>query len=111
VTLPIVAGGRAVSWLIGTRLLGVHRAPLPALSVVAATATVAVTGAIGAPIWLSGILAWQSLLATLMVPWVPSRIGFHFLTPITLGEIGVDSAEDRAIYARVTGALQAVMDG
>ncbi len=109
-TLPILAHGRAVSWMIGLRFLGVHRAPLPALALVTAGATAAILGAAGAPIWLAGLLALQSTWLTMMLPWVPSRIGFHVLPPILPEEIGADEASDGAIYDRVTGELQATMD-
>ena len=40
----------------------------------------------------------------MMVPWIPSRIGFHVLPPIPTEEVG--AAEDDALYDRVVGALQ-----
>lgn len=106
-TLPIIARGKAISWLIGTRAIGIHRAALPVASVAAAAAVVAGGCALGLPAWLTATGAWASIWATMMMPWIPSRIGFHVLPAVRAEElgVGVDEVRDRAIYARVVGAL------
>lgn len=104
VTLPILARGRALSWIIGTRLLGVHRAPLPALAVPAVSLAIGAASAMGAPLLVGAASAWAAVWGTLMLPWVPSRIGFHVLPPVPAEEIA--EGDDDAIYARVVGALQ-----
>jgi 1-acyl-sn-glycerol-3-phosphate acyltransferase len=104
-TLPVLAGGRAVAWLTGTRALGFRRAPLTLLSAIAAGATASGARALGAPWWGAGLLAWASMVSTMMVPWVPSRIGFHLLAPITSEALAAD-ADDDAVYRRVVAAIQ-----
>lgn len=105
ITLPILARGRSLSWLIGTRLLGVHRAPLPALSIAAAGVAFGAATVLGLPIAVSAASAWAAIWATMMLPWIPSRIGFHVLPPIPAEEIAA-ADDDQAIYERVVGALQ-----
>jgi len=104
ITLPILARGRALSWLIGTRLIGVHRAPLPVLSVAAAGLTFGAASALGLPIIVGAASAWAAVWGTMMLPWIPSRIGFHVLPPIPEEEIA--RGGDQALYDRVVGALQ-----
>ncbi|MEJ7735593.1 MAG: hypothetical protein WKG00_41200, partial [Polyangiaceae bacterium] len=108
-TLPILAGGRAVSWLTGIRVLGVHRAPLPALALPAMAAAAAAARAMGLPWWAAAPSAWAALWATIALPWLPSRIGFHFLPPIDPERLAARS--DDAVYADVVGAIQAVLLG
>lgn len=106
-TLPIVARGRAVSWLIGTRALGVHRAALPLGSLGVAAAALLAARALRWPAWAAASLAWASIWGTMMVPLVPSPIGFHLLPPVRADELGAggDPTRDRAIHDRVVGAL------
>jgi 1-acyl-sn-glycerol-3-phosphate acyltransferase len=103
VTLPILASGRAISWLTGLRALGTHRAPLPALAVLTTTLSFVAARALGFSRPVSLFAAWASVWPTVMLPWVPSRIGFHFLPPIPAAEIA--AADDDALYDRVVGAL------
>jgi len=103
VTLPILARGRALSWVIGTRALGVHRAPLPLLSVAAALAALGIAGAAGAAWWVGPVAAWASVWGTMALPWVPSKIGFRLLPAITPEDLGLD---DNVLYDRVVSALQ-----
>lgn len=104
-TLPIVGHGRAAAWALGVRILGVHRAPVSALSVAAAAAAALAARASGAGVLGTGAAAWAAALATFMVPWVPSAIGFHLLPPIEASELGGPD-DDEAIYQRVVGDLQ-----
>jgi 1-acyl-sn-glycerol-3-phosphate acyltransferase len=106
-TLPILAGGRAVSWLTGIRVLGVHRAPLPALALPAMAAVAAAARAMRLPWWAAASGAWAALWATIALPWLPGRIGFHFLPPVDPEAIAARS--DDAVYAAVVGALQDVL--
>ena len=108
-TLPILARGRALSWLIGTRALGVHRAPLTVLSVAAAASTASVSRLAGASWWTASAVAWASVWATTALPWLPSRIGFRFLPAIDATELA-DPSRDDALYARVVGALQRAVE-
>jgi 1-acyl-sn-glycerol-3-phosphate acyltransferase len=107
-TLPIIARGKAISWLIGTRALGVHRAALPLGSVGAAAAAVFVARALRWPPWAAASLAWASIWGTMMVPFIPSPIGFHLLPPLRADDLGAgnDSARDRAIHDGVVNALE-----
>jgi len=109
VTLPILGGGRAASWLLGTRLLGVHRAPITVLSLAAAAASIGLTRLLGARWWVSALTAWASMSVAMIVPWVPSAIGFHILPAIPAEALGEDEATADAIYAQVVGSLQATL--
>jgi 1-acyl-sn-glycerol-3-phosphate acyltransferase len=103
VTLPIVANGRAIAWMTGLRLLGAHRAPLPALALLTSTLSFVSARALGFSRTISLFAAWASVWPTVMLPWIPARIGFHFLPPIPASEVA--AADDDAIYDRVVGAL------
>ena len=103
VTLPILARGRIVSWMTGLRALGAHRAPLPALAAVVSPLSFLTARALGCSRPLSLFAAWASVWPTLMLPWIPARIGFHFLPPIPAHEIA--STGDDALYDRVVGTL------
>lgn len=107
-TLPIVGGGRAVAWATGLRLLGVHQAPIPLLSVGLAAGAIGVARRAGASLPITLGAAWIAWMGGLMIPWLPSTIGFHVLPPISSDEL-VDPAEDAAIYQRVIGSIEAVM--
>jgi 1-acyl-sn-glycerol-3-phosphate acyltransferase len=105
VTLPIVLGAsKTISWLIGTRLLGVHRAPLPLLSAVAAPTIFMLARAAGLSRTWSAAAGWASISSTLLLPWIPSRIGFRFLPPIDAEQIQ-DPARDDTIYDLVVGRI------
>lgn len=110
VTLPILGGGRAASWLLGTRLLGVHRAPITVLSLAAAAASIGLARALGARWWLGAAAAWASMTVGMIVPWIPSRIGFHLLPAIPAEALGDDDPTADSIYAQVVGSLQATLD-
>ncbi len=108
VTLPILAHGRAVSWILGTRWLGVHRAPLPALGVATAALSLRLARAAGLPRRYAAVAAVASIWPTLLLPWIPSRIGFHVLPPIPAAELA-DPARDHALYERVVTSLERVL--
>ena len=103
VTLPILAHGPAIAWMSGLRALGVRRAPLPALALLTSTLTFGASRALGASPALSLLAAWAAMWPTIMIPWIPASIGFHFLPPIPAGDIAL--ASDDALYDRVVGAL------
>ena len=107
-TLPILAGGRSLSWLIGLRALGVHRAPLTVLSVAGFASVLGLARVAGVPWWGAGAAAWASLWAPTALPWLPASIGFRFLPAIQAGEmVGMT---DEQVYAQVVGALQRVVE-
>ena len=103
ITLPILASGRIIAWLTGLRAIGTHRAPLPALALLTTTLAYTVARALGFSRPVSLFAAWASVWPTVALPWVPSRIGFHFLPPIPAAEVA--AADDDALYDRVVGAL------
>lgn len=109
VTLPILGGGRAASWLLGTRLLGVHRAPITVLSLAAAAASLGLARALGVRWWLGALAAWTSMGLGMIVPWVPSKIGFHVLPAIPAEALGDDERTADAVYTQVVDALQATL--
>src|SRR4051812_39300778 len=98
ITLPVLARGRSISWLIGTRWLGIHRAPVSALSVAAAALALGASSAIGLPLIVGAASAWAAVWGTMMIPWIPSRIGFHVLSTVTEEEIA--QTEDQVLYER-----------
>jgi 1-acyl-sn-glycerol-3-phosphate acyltransferase len=103
VTLPIVASGRAVAWMTGLRLIGTHRAPLPALALLTSPLAYAAARALGCSRPASLFAGWATIAPTVMIPWIPSAIGFHFLPPIPAAEVAV--ADDDALYDRVVTTL------
>jgi len=103
VTLPIVAGGRAVAWLTGMRFLGTRQAPLPALALLTAPLAYRAARALGLPRSIGLLAGIAAVWPTAVLPWIPSRIGFHFLPPIPAREIAAST--DEALYERVVGAL------
>jgi 1-acyl-sn-glycerol-3-phosphate acyltransferase len=103
VTLPIVASGRAVAWLTGLRILGTHRAPLPALALLTSTLAYRAARALGCSRPTSLLAGWATIAPTVMIPWVPSAIGFHFLPPIPASEVAL--ASDDALYDQVVTTL------
>jgi len=106
-TLPILARGRAISWATGLRLLGVHRAPLPVLSVASVGLSMAITSALGFSPVFRLLSAWSSYWATMMIPWIPSRIGFHLLPAIAAERVA--RSKDAAIYDEVVSSLGATL--
>lgn len=80
VTLPNLAGGRALAWLTGARLVGMRRAPLPVSSVVATMLALRATRGRSPMTRVGASLA--AFWSVALVPWVPSRIDFHVLEPI-----------------------------
>lgn len=107
-TLPLLGGGRAAAWATGLRLLGVHRAPVPVLSVAAAACAFGLASAAGLRPAVGAGAAWVAALGTMMVPWVPSSIGFSILPPIANHELA-DPARDNDVYQRVVGALESTL--
>lgn len=103
-TLPVIASGRAMAWLLGLRFIGVHRAPLTVLSAAAAAGAFRLARGAGVGRAGSALAAWASASLAMMIPWLPSAIGFHVLPVISRDEL-VDPAMDDAVYTRVTGDL------
>jgi 1-acyl-sn-glycerol-3-phosphate acyltransferase len=103
-TLPIFAHGRAVSWIMGVRGIGLRRAPLPALSLLTAPLGYRLARAVGLPRWASGVVGWLSMWPTIGTPWIPSRIGFHLMPPIAPSRFA-DPAQDSVIYGEVVSLL------
>jgi hypothetical protein len=85
-------------------LLGVKRAPLPVLSLASALAAerLARWAGVGVPGRFGAALA--AYWATLMVPWIPARIGFHLMPPTDVDELAHEGS-DEALYERVVGVL------
>ena len=108
-TLPILMRSRALAWVIGLRpALGVKRAPLPALSLAAMIAAERIARRAGAGVGGRFAAAAAAYWATLMIPWVPARIGFHLLPSISADEL-VQMPGDDVLYERVVGALGRVV--
>lgn len=111
VTLPILLRSRALAWLVGLRpLLGVRRAPLPLLSVATFALSLRLARAAGLRARWGVLGGLASYWVTLMLPWVPARIGFHLLPRIQADEVA-DPADDGAIYARVVDSLERTLRG
>lgn len=106
-TNPVLMGGRSVAWLTGMRALGMRRAPLTLLGVLSSAAAYGALRTVGRGRMLSGTVALSALWTTFMIPWIPAKIGFHFLPPIPRSDL---TASDHEIYDQVVGRLQAVMD-
>lgn len=108
-TLPILLRSRTLAWVTGMRhLLGVKVAPLPALSLASMLAADRIARSAGGGAGARALSALAAFWATLMVPWIPARIGFHLLPPIAAAEL-VDPARDGAVYERVVSALEGVL--
>lgn len=108
-TLPILLRSRALAWAVGLRTaLGVKRAPLPLLSLASMIAAVRIARAAGAGIPGRYAAAVAAYWATLMIPWIPARIGFHLLPPIEVDELA-QIPDDDVLYERVVGALGCVV--
>ena len=97
-----------MAWLLGLRFIGVHRAPLTVLSAAAAAGAYGLARKAGAGRAGSALAAWASATLAMMIPWLPSSLGFHVLPVISRDEL-VDPAMDDAIYVRVTGDLEKVL--
>ncbi|MFO0617417.1 MAG: 1-acyl-sn-glycerol-3-phosphate acyltransferase [Polyangiaceae bacterium] len=102
VTIPNLAGNRALAWLTGARLIGMHRAPLPVLSV--AAAALSLLRSTGKPIPRRALSALVAFWATALVPWIPSAIDFHALPPVR--DLG---RSDEAVAAEVLERLRSVV--
>jgi len=103
-TNPILAGGKLVAYSTGLRALGIRRAPLTALGLAAAWTTYSGLRRLRVPRVGSGLAATAALWCATMVPWVPAKIGFHMLEPLTHEALG--ELDDETVYARVVGELQ-----
>jgi 1-acyl-sn-glycerol-3-phosphate acyltransferase len=99
VTLPNLGGAKALSWMTGTRALGMRRGPLPVLSVAAALASLRFTR--GAAPTRRAITALASFWAVALVPWVPGKLTFEILP-----ELDIRGLDDDAVYRRVVSALE-----
>lgn len=95
-TAPNLGYSRRLAWL-GPRFVGMHRMPLPVLSIAAATAVLAGSRR---PLASRVPLAAAAYLAGVFVPFVPSTIRFRVLPPLA-----IESLSDEEVYARVTGAI------
>lgn len=80
VTLPNFGGTKVLSYLTGTRVIGMRRGPLPALSMLAAL--VALRATRGKSTSHRALASVGAFWAAALVPWVPSHIGFHVLRPV-----------------------------
>jgi len=111
VTLPNLAGGRALAWLTGARVIGMHRAPLPVLSIVATALALHFTRGASVPRRVASALG--AFWTVALVPWIPSEIDFHALEPVTdLGRPDEEVARDvlerlRSIVSSPLGASEA----
>lgn len=105
VTLPSLGCSRRLATAVGLRHFGMHRVPLPVLSIAAAFASLRLTRGRSAP--TRGALAALAYAMGVFVPFVPSHIGFHVLQPVQSNDVGKN--DDDAIYARVTGAIAHVL--
>lgn len=102
VTLPNLGGGRALAWLTGARLVGMHRAPLPVLSILAAALSLHVSRDKPIPRRVLGALG--AFWSVALVPWVPSPIDFHVLEPVS----DLDRPDD-VVAGEVLGRLRSVV--
>ena len=98
VTLPNFGGTKLLSWLTGSRLIGMRRGPLPALSMLAALGSLVATRKSRPS--RRALAAFASFWAVALVPWVPSRIGFHVLDPIRQ-----EGRSEEDVYEEVVSAL------
>ena len=104
-TLPILMRSRALAWVMGMRpALGVKEAPLPVLSLASMIAADRLARAAGAEVPGRFAAVVAAYWATLMIPFIPARIGFHLLAPIGPDEVAQTPADD-VLYRRVVGAL------
>lgn len=100
VTIPLLGFSKRLARAVGLGRVGVHRAPLPVLSLLGAAAYLG---------WGGGSLARRAVIAAgiygalVPIPWVPSRIGFEVLDPIEPRELAAQ--DDGAVYARVTSSI------
>lgn len=104
VTAPTLGYSKLLAYLSGVRLLGVRRVPLSFAGLGALALALALTrgqSTFGRA-WKAG-LAYSTCFA---LPWVPSRVGFHLLPPVTPDRL---TATDDEIYGEVTGALARVL--
>lgn len=104
VTIPLLGFSKRLARASGLGMVGVHRAPLPVLSIAGAATYLASSrgsllrrGAVAAAIY-GGLTP---------IPWVPARIGFEVLDPLEPGELAQD---DAWVYARVTRAIARALD-
>lgn len=104
VTVPNLAGTRTLAWLTGARLFGMRRGPLPVASVIALATSLYRSRRRRAPERV--LRALVAFWGAAFIPWVPSRIGLHFLEPL-----GVDALEasDAHVYVEVTSRIAEVL--
>ena len=104
VTAPTLGYSKALAYLSGARLLGVRRVPLSIAGLSASLAYLALSREPRRS--LRAAKAALAFAATFAIPWIPSRVGFHLLPPIQVGEL---TQPDDEIYARVTSAIERVL--
>lgn len=105
VTIPNLGCSKTLAWLCGPRLVGIHRMPLPVLSILVAAGILAVTRGQNAT-FRAGV-ASLGYASVALVPFVPSRISMRLLPRVTADQLAACS--DASVYARVTSALSAAM--
>jgi 1-acyl-sn-glycerol-3-phosphate acyltransferase len=104
VTLPTLGASKSLAWVTGLRSVGMKRLPLPISSLLGAAVALRVTRR--APLSARLGAAAAAYAAGIFLPLIPSKIGFHVLSPI------VDLTRPEAeIYERVTGAIRSVVEG
>ncbi|MBL9021607.1 MAG: 1-acyl-sn-glycerol-3-phosphate acyltransferase [Myxococcales bacterium] len=104
VTAPTLGYSKLLAYLSGARLFGVRRVPLSVAGLAAIAVSLACTR--DQPMLARGAKAAVVYAASFAIPWVPSRVGFHVLPPVTPDEL---QADDRVVYERVTSAISDVL--
>jgi len=103
-TAPTLGYSKALAYLSGARLLGVRRVPLSIAGILASLGYLALSREPRRSV--RAATAALAFAAGFAIPWLPSRVGFHLLPPIQVGEL---TQSDDEIYARVTGAIERVL--
>lgn len=105
VTIPNLGSSKALAWICGPRLVGIHRMPLPVLSILVAAGILVATRGRGAP-FRAGV-ASLGYASVALVPFIPSRISMRLLPRVMAAE--VSEMSDASVYERVTSALRAAI--
>ncbi|MFO0550691.1 MAG: 1-acyl-sn-glycerol-3-phosphate acyltransferase [Polyangiaceae bacterium] len=104
VTLPNLGWSKVLAWASGPRLFGMRRVPIPLLSVIGAGLSLIASRGKSVPTRLARAFAAYWGLA--VIPFIPSKIGFHILPELTADEL---AAEEDQVYARVTSDIERVL--
>lgn len=105
VTIPNLGSSKALAWLCGPRLVGIHRMPLPVLSILVAAGILAATRGRGT-LFRAGV-ASLGYASVALVPFVPSSICMRLLPRAKASAIATMSDAD--VYETVTNALRAAV--